>query len=82
MRALIMWRHTKFHEVFLLGAGPAINLSWATYSWYRDLGVPVIVDDHTGMLESCLHQSGLNAATPVREGDGAPVPSTIRDGGE
>lgn len=57
-----MWRHPKYSNVFLVGAGPAINLSWELYESYTNAGVPLIVEEHPQMLKSCLAQAGLTEA--------------------
>lgn len=54
-----LWRHPAWANVFLIGAGPALNVTWAVYESYLADGCPEIVEAHDQMLRACLHQSGL-----------------------
>ncbi|MEM1333930.1 MAG: hypothetical protein AAGG08_10760 [Actinomycetota bacterium] len=65
MEALVLWKDRRYAEVFLVGAGPAINVSPDLRDHYRSLGVPQLVDQHDGLLASCKHQAGLVRLTPV-----------------
>lgn len=77
MQTAIIWSHKGYANAFLVGAGPAINLSPAAFAHYDRLGVPKILgDDHPDMLKGVLHQAGLAAATPAtpaKPGDLDPV---------
>jgi hypothetical protein len=67
METLLLWRHEKFADMFLLGNGPALHVSPAVRDHYTDLGVQIIVDDHAGMLASVLASASLTHAhlTPL-----------------
>lgn len=65
----LLWRHPKYLNVFLIGAGQAINVSPQVYNYYTlTLKVPVIVEAHDQLLKSCLFQSGLTTADLVPVG--------------
>jgi hypothetical protein len=57
-----LWRHPAYKNVFLIGAGPALNVSSGVYDSYKERGAPVIVEAHSQMLKACLAQSGLTEA--------------------
>jgi hypothetical protein len=61
--APILWNPRGYANVFLIGAGPAVQLSPAAFAYYRDVvGLTFLEqDDHPAMLDSVLHQSGLTA---------------------
>ena len=60
MSTAIIWSHKGYANAFLIGAGPAINLSPAAFDHYDKAGVPkVLGDDHADMLRGVLVQAGL-----------------------
>ena len=65
MKALLLWKDERYAEVWLIGNGPAINVSAQVFNHYRALDVPYLVNRHDGMLRSCMHQSGITTPTPV-----------------
>jgi hypothetical protein len=60
-----LYRDARYQNVFLIGGGPAINVSGAVMASYVARGVPVIVDTHDQMLRGCVAQSGLSMADLV-----------------
>jgi hypothetical protein len=54
--------------VFLIGSGPAINVSPALFNHYTLLKVPYIIEAHDQLLKSCLAQAGLSTADLVAVG--------------
>jgi hypothetical protein len=55
-----MWRHPDFLNVWLIGAGAAINVSPEVAKSLTARGVPTIVEAHHQLLKGCLYQSGLD----------------------
>lgn len=60
--AATLWRHPKFWNVFLIGAGDTVNVSPALYQSLLARGVPEVVDAHEQMLKTCLAQASLTTA--------------------
>lgn len=56
----VLWRHPKYREVFLVGAGGVINVSPKLYQHYVALGVPSFVEAHNGLLQTTLFNAGMN----------------------
>jgi len=54
-----LWRHPAYWNVFLIGSGPAINVSPAVYQSLKARGVPEIVEAHDQMLKTCMAQASL-----------------------
>ena len=66
VKSLLLWRDLRYREMFLIGGGPAVNVSPAVRDHWVALGVPIIREvRHDGMAETCRHQSGLDKLTPV-----------------
>ena len=65
VKSLLLWRDPRYAELFLIGNGPAINVSPEVRDHYMALGVPRLISEHDGMAETCRHQSGLDKLTPV-----------------
>lgn len=63
-----LWRHPSYWNVFLIGAGPAINVSPELYQSYKAAGVPEVVEAHDQMLKTCLTQAGLTTADLIGAG--------------
>ncbi len=61
MQAATLWRDSRYLNVFLIGSCPAQNVSPLVYDSLVKRGVPVIVETHAQLLETCLYQSGLDA---------------------
>ena len=60
MDTAIIWNHKGYANAFLLGVGPAIQLSPRAFAHYVNLDVPQILnDEHPEMLLSVLAQAGL-----------------------
>lgn len=55
-----MWRHADYQNVFLIGSGPAINVTPELAKSYANEGVDIIVERHPQMLKGCMHQAGLD----------------------
>jgi len=68
MNAATLWRDARYLNVFLIGSCPAQNVSPLVYSDLVKRGVPVIVETHAQLLETCLFQSGLTAADLIPAG--------------
>lgn len=66
--AATIWKHPKWANCFLVGAGPALNLSGAMMASLQARGVPLVVDAHELTLKGCLAQSGLTQADLVPAG--------------
>ena len=66
--AATLWRHPKFWNVFLIGAGDTVNVSPAVYQSLLARGVPEVVDAHEQMLKTCLAQASLTTADLVPSG--------------
>jgi hypothetical protein len=66
--AATLWRHPQFLNVFLIGAGPAINVSPEVFVSLTARGVPVIVEAHDQLLKACITQSGLALSDLVAAG--------------
>lgn len=64
--AMVRYRDIRYTNVWLVGAGPAINLSGLLDQHYARLGVPLVEDTHDVMLRSLMYQSGLTAGDLVR----------------
>lgn len=59
----------KFHNVWLVGAGPALNVTPELFAHYKKLGVPeVVCADHPQMLNGLMAQSNLGANDLVLSG--------------
>lgn len=58
MSAARLVKHTRYQNIWLVGAGPALALSGELYASYKDT-IPLITSDHPQLLESLLVQSGL-----------------------
>lgn len=65
MTAATLWRHPDFLNVFLVGAGPALNVSPALFDSLTARGIPTIIEEHAQLLKGCLTQSGLTLADLV-----------------
>lgn len=65
LSAATLWRHSAYNNVFLIGAGAAVNVSPLVYKSLTDRGVPTIVEAHHQLLKSCLYQSGLDLSDLV-----------------
>ncbi len=65
MQAATLWRDSRYLNVFLIGSCPAQNVSPLVYDSLVKRGVPVIVETHAQLLETCLYQSGLDASDLV-----------------
>ncbi len=65
MQAATLWRDSRYLNVFLIGSAPAQNVSPLVYADLVKRGVPVIVETHAQLLETCLFQSGLKATDLV-----------------
>jgi len=69
MSAATLWRPQGYINVFLIGEGPAINVSGETYASLMARGIPYIDgEDHPQMLKTCLFQAGLTEADLVEGG--------------
>ena len=68
MNAATLWRDARYLNVFLIGSSPAQNVSPLVYDSLVKRGVPVIVETHAQLLETCLFQSGLTAADLIPAG--------------
>ena len=68
MNAATLWRDARYLNVFLIGSCPAQNVSPLVYADLVKRGVPVIVETHAQLLETCLFQSGLTAADLIPAG--------------
>lgn len=66
MNTARLWRHPAYLNTFLVGAGPAINVSPELFASYQAAGVPYIVEAHDQLLLGCMTQAGLTAANMVR----------------
>ena len=66
--ASTMWRHPKYWNVFLIGAGQTVNVSPAVRASLLARGVPEVVEAHDQMLKTCLAQACLSAADLVPSG--------------
>ena len=66
--AATLWRHPEFLNVFLIGSGPAVNVSPKVFESLVARGVPSVVEAHDQMLKTCLAQAGLTTADLVRAG--------------
>lgn len=60
MTAATMWQHPDFLNIWLIGAGAAINVSPEVAKSLTKRGVPTIVEAHQQLLKGCLVQSGLD----------------------
>lgn len=63
-----MWQHPDFENVWLIGAGAAINVSPKVAASLTARGVPTIVEAHHQLLKGCLVQSGLDLTDLVPKG--------------
>lgn len=64
-----LWRHPRYLNVFLIGAGPAINVSPRLFDSYFNVEkVPYIEEAHDQLLKGCLAQAGLTTADLVEAG--------------
>ena len=68
MDTALLWRHPKYWNEFLIGAGPAINVSPAVQAIYVGRGIQQVVEAHDQMLKGCLAQAGLTTADLVPSG--------------
>jgi hypothetical protein len=68
MNAATLWRDARYLNVFLIGSAPAQNVSPLVYDSLVKRDVPVIVETHAQLLETCLFQSGLTAADLIPAG--------------
>lgn len=68
MNAATLWRPQGYLNVFLIGAGSTVQVSPEVMESLTARGVPVVVEAHDQMLESCLFQTGLTTADLVPGG--------------
>jgi len=68
MTAATLWRPQGYLNVFLIGAGTAINVSPEVADSLTARGVPTIVEAHPQMLATCLFQCGLTESDLVPGG--------------
>jgi hypothetical protein len=68
MTAATLWRPKGYVNTFLIGAGSTMHVSEAVYTSLTARGVPVVVEMHPQMLETCLFQTGLTEADLVPGG--------------
>ena len=60
MTSLLLWRDPRFEEMFLIGNGPAINVSPDVRDHYKNIGVPIMREEvHDGLARTCFIQAGL-----------------------
>lgn len=52
-------KHSRYQNIWLVGAGPALALSGELYASYQKAGLELVISDHPQLLESLLVQSGL-----------------------
>lgn len=64
--AATLWRHPDYLNVFLIGSGPAVNVSPKVYESLVARGVPSITEAHDQLLKTCLNQSGLTMSDLVK----------------
>ena len=62
-----MWKHPDFQNIWLIGAGAAINVAPKIAASLTARGVPTIVEAHHQTLKGCLYQSGLDLSDLVPE---------------
>lgn len=62
MTTATLWKDCRYTAVFLVGSGPALNVSGEMNQHYLALGVPFVEDTHDGMLDTCLYQTGKTRA--------------------
>lgn len=65
--AATMWKHPDWQNIWLIGAGAAINVSPKVAVSLTARGVPTIVEAHAQLLKGCLAQSALTTADLVPE---------------
>lgn len=68
MNAATLWRPQGYLNVFLIGAGSTVTVSPAVLDSLTARGVPLIVEQHVQMLETCLFQTGLTQADLIPGG--------------
>lgn len=62
-----LWKHPDFQNVWLIGAGAALNIGPKIAASLTARGVPTIVEAHQQTLKGCLVQSGLDLSDLVPE---------------
>ena len=66
MKTAVLVSFKEYHNVWLVGAGPALNVTPELFDHYKKLGVPEVVQVlHPQMLNGLLLQSGLTRADLV-----------------
>ena len=66
MSTAILYRHPRYHNVFLVGPGGAVHLSPGMAAHYRSLGLHEVTEAHDQALKSALATSGTTSADLVR----------------
>lgn len=63
----VLWRDTRFHEVWLLGIGGAERITPKQFAWHRDRGVALIEEVDDAAVNAYVKQSGmrLEDLTPI-----------------